>query len=384
MKPPALASDVSYATLKAAIRGLRDNGVVTHARITIHDRIGTLITDTFYNPKDLLLLEANIRADRLAESRRSGSVKFEVLTDKGFQYVDPLQTYEYVMYLGVETDTYLIWIPLGHLWTTGIQHTSGSGRQLVSCELIDGSTRVRENPWKVPASFSTDITYTAAIQAILADRRDPNWTLPLITGSVGTALMPKTMAFAVGDDPWAAVWNLAQSAGGELFHDRDGVIRLRPITAATAVAPALELLGDDYEILDGEMTRKLQRFDVFNGVTCKGSAPWLLFPISATVWDTNPLSPTYYLGSFGQRPKIIDDAAVTSDAQCLVVATAEFNRVCGVRQNVDFRCITDPTVEVGSTVRVLSGGLLQGLYVLDTTDINLMTATMNAGMRKAL
>jgi hypothetical protein len=382
VKTPVLSSAVSYEVLQDAIRGLREDGISTHGRVTVHNNVGRLLADTFYNPVDLLLLRGTVRSDRLAESRRSGSAEFEVLTDNGFEYTDPLNNYEFVSYIGIETDDLIIWIPLAHLFCNDMSHVSGIGRQVVQCGLVDGSVRYRENPWDKTFAIENEPTYGDAVKLVVADRAF-NWT-PVVLGTLGTTTVPKTMTFSSGEDPWAVVWKLGQSAGGEVYHDRDGLVRMGLVKTPSQVAPALEIFTDDYAVVDRDLNRRVNRNEVYNGVICRGSAPWLLFPISGEKWDEDPMSPTYRYGKFGERPKIIEDPMVTSNAQCVTAATAEFNRVCGVRQNVEFTALKDPLLEVGSFIRIAQGGKLEGLYVLDTLEIDLTNATMNAGIRKTL
>jgi hypothetical protein len=343
---------------------------------------GSLIEDTYYHRNSLALLDGAVSSDRLAESRASFRGEFEVLTDDGFELLSPLNSYEIVPSIGIELMEAIVWVPQGELFSVDIRHLSGAGRQKISVNSVDRSSRYRENPWKTVYSIEDEPTYGDAVRRILTDRAN-GWT-PLVVGDLGTDTVPKTLAYSADEDPWAIVWKLGQSAGGEVFHDKDGVVVMRLVPAIDQVAPVLELLGSQYSIVDGEVGRELRRSEIYNGVICRGEAPWLLFPITGEVWDEDPLSPTYRYGPFGERPKIIGDAFVTSDAQCLTAAQAEFNRVAGIRQTVQLQTLQDPSVSVGDVVRIISGDLLEGLYFIDQASTTLSGGIMTMTLRSKL
>lgn len=376
--PPVMASEVTYDELRQAIRGVSSGTLNSHGRVAVLSG-GVQVDETYYNPKNILLLEGVVNADRLAESRRSGSAMFEVIGAEGFDYVDPLQDFEFVMQLGVELPTKIVWIPLAHLWSVSLEHWTGNGRNRVQTTLVDGATRFREVPWKKTFAITGEPTYGAAIKLIVADRA--TWPT-YVVGDFGATTVPKGLAYSPDSDPWAEIWKLSQSVGGEVYHDPDGVIQLRPVATPTTSAPVLEIGSSEYSIVNEELSRKIDRSEVYNGVICRGSASWLLFPVSGEVWDDDPLSPTYRLGPFGERPKIIEDPVVTSSGQCATMAAAEFNRIAGVRQRISLNAIKDPTLEVGSFIRILQGDLVQGLYVLDTLQMDLVSFSMTASVRK--
>lgn len=380
VKPPALASQISSTELEEALRGLRSGGYSNHGRVTVLDN-GVQVADTFYNAQDLLLIDGSVSSDRLAETRSTANLRLEVLSVDGADFVDPLQNFEFVPQVGVETDDYIVWLPCGHYFSRDIDEGAGLGRTSVGISLVDWSTRYRENPWKEVFALDDGITYAAAIQAVVGDRAN-GWT-PMVLGTLGTDVTPAGITYSADDDPWAAAWKLAQTAGGEVYHNREGVLVIQKIATSTEIAPHSEIFGDEYQTVDQEVRRKLSRGEVFNGVICRGNAPWLLFPISGEVWDEDPASITWRGGRFGERPKIIEDGLVTSPAQCLAMAQAEYARVAGIRYTLDASSLKDPTLEVGHFVRCLLPDL-EGTYVVDTLSMGLLTMNMSLSMRKKI
>ncbi len=75
----------------------------------------------------------------------------------------------------------------------------------------------------------------------------------------------------------------------------------------------------------------------------------------AQAYDSDPSSPTYYLGPFGMRPLLIttDDAATAADCQALADTT--LRRVSGADQELTITSVPVPFLTPGDRVRVVDG-----------------------------
>jgi hypothetical protein len=129
--------------------------------------------------------------------------------------------------------------------------------------------------------------------------------------------------------------------------------------------------------------------EVYNGVICRGEAPWLLFPISGEFWDEEPTSETWRSGSFGEKPLIVGDSTATTNAQCATIAESEFHKVAGVSEEVVFNGLKDPILSVGDTLLVeaheLDGKYHEpgsGLYTLDEITYPLGSRPMTGTVRR--
>ncbi len=375
MKQPALLSEISRDVYLDAVRGLQQRSYTYHARLLVQEEDGRILADTYYNPVDLLLMGGSMSYDRLAETRASGNVEVEVLTEAGMQYVNPLRQYRLQPFVGIETDDYIVWIPLGVMNSSGIRHLVGRSRDSARVSLLDYSARYRDHPWKEVYDVSGGPTYDAAIAQILNDRA--NGFTPVIVGSVSQDAVPDPLIYHAGHDPWAAVWKLAQSVGGEVFHDRYGTVVLQAVKKVGQFAPHGETSGPRALVLKEDPVRNIVRREIFNGVICQASAPWLLFPIRGEVWDDDPLSETYRLGPFGERPKHIEDPIASSQAQCDAAAQAEYDRIAGIRQTLDLSMLKDPSLEVGGFISAVGEEFeTSGTYQIDTLTISLETLEM--------
>jgi hypothetical protein len=384
VKPAASINDVSAQEWADAVHALNDGGYVSHSRLTVESQ-GAVLTDTFYNSGEhLALIGGTVSFDRLAESRSSGRITVEVTTNYGMELVSPLFQYDIVPYVGIETATKLIWVPMGKFNVVSRRVQTGDGLRSVEMTLVDWSSRLRENPWSTAFALTGTPTYTAAIQQVLTNRWPAAMGEAVLVGDLGDTTVPPFVTYSPDQDPWNAIWRLAQSVGGEVYFDRYSQLRCRLIPSFTANAPVLELLSSDYNVLDGSISSTLDRNDVYNGVICRGSAPWLLFPVSATVWDENPMSLTWRGGLFGERPKTITDATVGTDAQCLTVAQAEFTRIAGIQEKLELKIITDPMIEVGDVIRVMDNVDLAGLYMIDRMQVSLVGMKTTLSVRKRI
>jgi hypothetical protein len=87
----------------------------------------------------------------------------------------------------------------------------------------------------------------------------------------------------------------------------------------------------------------------------------------------------------GSRPKKISDSLATTAAQCTSIAQAEFNKIKGVPEEVNFGTLRDPRLEVGDTVELYDESLgTTGFYVLNKLSINMASGKMSGVIRRRM
>jgi len=140
--------------------------------------------------------------------------------------------------------------------------------------------------------------------------------------------------------------------GCELVDDPLGGLVFRKIPDPATIASSW--FYDESELSTGlpGYKRNIHAEDVYNGVIINASAPWLIYPIQGVAWDTNPSSPTYYKGQFGMKPKTIDNATVSTQAQADAAAASELINVLGITEEIDFEAMPNPAQDVGDVVTV--------------------------------
>lgn len=195
-----------------------------------------------------------------------------------------------------------------------------------------------------------------------------------------------SLVYQAGDDPWKAARDLAASIGCWLYFDGLGNCVLREIPDPTT-------LPVDWTYAEGQMStivkadKKLDDANTFNGVVVVGestsSVDQSTTPITATLWDTNPHSPTYYLGKMGKRPQIYQSNLITTQPQAQQAAQGLLNRSLGLAEDVQFDAIVNPAHEPGDVVQVkVTKSKIDSRYILDTFTIPLVGSTMSATTRR--
>jgi hypothetical protein len=331
--------------------------------ITQADRI---LEDTFYGGDSVVMMSqgGDVQYDRTGDTRATANFNFLLRRSSAEYMLDPTLFPEVLSYAGVWTGSDYEWIQLG---VFGIHSTNFDRRGesvTATSQATDRSAKLRDNPWSAPFQIAAGLDYYAAIKAVV-DNRAKGFT-PLYNIS-SNALTTPTLNYADGEDPWGVVIKLAEAVGAEAYFDRQGCVAAFPVPDPLVTAPNIVLSGDRAEsILITPVSRETSIREFFNGVICRGEASWLLFPVSGEVWESNPLSPGYR-ATFGDKPKIIGDALATTDAQCLAAAQAEYNKIGGVIEKIDFTTLKDPRIEVGDIVDQQDDALgVYGRYVLDS------------------
>jgi hypothetical protein len=343
----------------AAVRGGAQ--YASRACIFLGDK---LMEDTFYGGDSLKLLTngSSVTYDRLSDTRSTADLRFMLETPDADYLLDPTRFPEVCVYSGIVFGSEIEWIEMGRfpVHTTVFERKAGLVAQ---CMTTDRSARIRDNSWRKPFQIASGSDYYAGMRSVVADRAK-GFTPTYNHGS--SSLTTPAMTFAETEDPWAVVLRLAESVGAEAYFDRQGGFAAFPIPDPKLEPPAVRL-GPDSGIQISPITREVSNREVYNGVICRAEASWLLFPVSAEVWDEDPLSPSYRYGSFGEKPKVIGNSLATTTGQCLDAATAEFRKIAGVSEIISFQKIKDPRLEVGDIIEQLDDTLkITGRYVLDT------------------
>jgi hypothetical protein len=171
-------------------------------------------------------------------------------------------------------------------------------------------------------------------------------------------------------DPLDACIQLANSAGMEFYIDSDGEGRLtdRPDYYNTSIDWRYEE-GDLSTILGINRTwddEKTYNHVVVTGESSTGSI------VRAEAMDTDPSSPTYYRGRFGDVVYFFSSKFITTLAQAKAVASLLLRRVLGTSELVRFPAIVNPAHDVGDLVAIRRGASkVDSEYVISSLAIPL-------------
>jgi hypothetical protein len=344
----------------------------------------------FPKAQKLMLTDGSVTHDKRADVWRTADVEFLDVTGTGAgQYlIDPLSSYELLVYRGIRLTgnlnglTNWEWKPQGMFTSQGIEIIRYGDALVYKVQLSDRTQRIKDNPWKSTFSVSSSIgNYVACIKAVINDRAKgftPDYTV-LCTDNTTP---PSSMAFAAGSNPWDAVQQIAQAANAEVFFDGWGRVVIRDYVDNTLAKPVAVYSKDSQLILE-QPDRQVSKTDVFNGVIVRGSASWLLFPVTGEVWDDDPSSPTWRLGAFGEKPKIIENNVVGSSGSAATIAATEFKKIKGVWEDLTFKIYPDPRFEIDDCIRI-DDSVLQVQQKADIAAITmpLISGDMTAVVRR--
>ncbi|WP_086663687.1 DUF5047 domain-containing protein [Lentzea kentuckyensis] len=324
----------------------------TRAQLALVQSHTINIRATAYGPYGTIEIPVgggSITSDATSQVRRSGTIN----TDPNLWPVNPRSV---LAPLGTEVQVdFGIGIPGGVVeWVPVIRGllTEASRRQPIGSDsalplsLVDRSARVAENRFTAPTQTVAGATAVTEIRRLIQDAIGASVPVVDYTGSVAVAAV-----LDIDRERWTdGVEKLADSIAAEVFFDPQGggVIRPQPTLSDTvrwiisSGATGILVTRDD----------KLTRERSYNGVVASGQRTDGTAPATATVWDTDPNSPTYYLGSFGRKPRFYTSALLTTTGQCTTTATALLSRAKGMAAQVSLTAVCNPALEAGDVVLV--------------------------------
>ena len=239
----------------------------------------------------------------------------------------------------------------------------------------DRSALMQANKLTIPYVIAGGETIDYALAKMIAD----HWTATPLGFSITptTELVPATNAIV---KPAKTVWSqsliLARSVGYELFIDVWGNVVARPVPDVTGVGPVMQLTTlaqSGLKTATLTMTRK-KVFSAF-GIIGQGSSAQVdksgkmrmkRTPVYATVYDSDPTSPTYYKGPFGTVGTTTRSTVVTNAAQANDVGMAELAAQKGASEQLDLSILPFPLLDAWDVVGVTADRLgISGNYVVD-------------------
>jgi hypothetical protein len=304
------------------------------------------------------ILGGSVTVDRTAQYRRQCNLQIAVNTvtipgkasDALAPYGNTVQLFRglFIPANGLTPVTSVL-IPLGvfRLSTTGV---GDSGDEVtVSLTGYDSSRTIARNKFTDVYFIAAGINYATAIAALIADRRPD-----VVTDIPVTAEFTPQMTFDVGSDPWQALTDMCAALGWECFFTVDDVFKVQPVPDP-AITPTAMLYDE------GELSHLLtvgKEYDDepgFNGVVFTGESTSIATPVSATTWDNDPNSPTYYLGKYKKNPDFQTSPYIASTAQASAAGVAYMLKNQGGTEQTTFDAIPNPALDASDVIQVKRG-----------------------------
>lgn len=337
--------------------------------------------------QDVPLETGTVTMDRTAAVRRTCSL---TITPQGAQALDPswkdslaaagneVRPWWVINYPDGTTDE----VSLGTFTIVDTSYSDAGTDLTVKVVGNDRSWIMQQNKLLKPYKISGGISVEGAIQQMITD----NWTGSPINFNLAPSghTIPSTgLTIKPRKTIWSQALMFGASIGYELFIDPYGTVTGVPVPNPlnqSSVATITAFARSGLKTATAKSTRK-GVYSAF-GITATGSVSVLntkgtkmvskSVPIYASAYDTDPNSPTYYLGAFGTVATSIRSTVITTQAQGQDAVNGYLLNQKGAMTGLQIGIIPLPLLDAYDVITVDAGRVApSGTYVIDA-----WTATM--------
>lgn len=335
---------------------------------TIVTRADVVSAGTILGTLDIL--GGSVTVDSKSEVRRRATVS---LADPAGTLVPNDLTslvapgHELILYRGIKLNTGVSELfPLGVFGISSTNVSDSPTGLTIAVDAYDRARKVQRAGFPTPYVVAAGTEFAVAIKALIQSKvggilADTDY---LFTGS---SMTTPQLIFGVGngDDPWKFAQEMATAVGMELFFDASGKCVLRPPPISNPQITYTE--GENATILS--VQKAITDEETWNHIIVIGNASTATgAPIRAEARDTDPTSPTYYLGTFGDVPfPIYVNPYIVSQSQAQQIADLLLQAIIGYGENVSLSIIPNPTHEAGDSISIVrSDSKINSAYVIES------------------
>lgn len=269
-------------------------------------------------------------------------------------------------------------IPMGDFWIDEVDADDQGSTLDISIKGFDQSGKIAREALTAVYTIAAGTNTGTAIQALL-NSVTSGLTFSFSPTSYST---PKTI-LDLNQDPWAAAVQLATSAGMDLFFDRLGVCVMRPIPDPNTLASSWTYSDnntDGYGHMIDELTKVVVSSNtIFNDVIVTGETTGTTAVYTGRAQDTNPSSPTYINGPFGDIPIFFKSSILTSNAQAQAIANQKLIYYTGRASQVTLIGPPNPCQDEEDVVKIVRSALsINSKYTIDKIEWGLAPAGANS------
>jgi hypothetical protein len=201
----------------------------------------------------------------------------------------------------------------------------------------------------------------------------PGWD---VDASIDTAISPIASTVFTGSR-WTAIQTLGKSIGAITYAKPDGRWAIRSTVIDMDAPVATFATGAGGVMVD--VTVKSTRANQYNAYPLRWESPsigGLVFIV-----DDDPLSPTYWDGPFGRRPRDVQtNDLITSEEQAIAAGTAALDEYRGRASSISFTSVHNPLLEPLDVI-VVDTILGRETHVIDSIAYPLTGGTMTCQTR---
>lgn len=330
----------------------------------------------------------SVTADARRSQLRDGSVEIAPSADLSLE-----EAYDLLATPGLELalargfrlpDGSEVTAALGRFIVDEVEWQAAAAGEQLSATLSDLSARIARARWTEPYQIASGTALADALNGILFDR----WADAQTTISASNC--PDTLTagcvFEAGSesDPWADACALATAHGYVLYFDATGAAAVTVVPDPASVEARFTFSRGATAIVTEE-TRAVPMERIRNGVIATGEGTELDVPVRGEAWDTDPASPTYRYGPFGQVPRFYSSPLLTTDAMCETAAESILRSMIGRSETLEWQHVVHPGLQPLDVVALEDAEGALHRYVLDAVTVPLdVGSTMRAKARDTL
>lgn len=262
----------------------------------------------------------------------------DLLAPKGTE----IRVYKGLAVVGTDGTPSVEYVPMGVFGIVEPEVSAHEPGTFIRVKAFDRVDAVRARRFDSPYRVAAGTPTSTAISAIVTSRL----TCPVRVTTTGNTTTE--VVFDELSDPWDAIAKIAEADSMVAYFDPLGTLVVAPNEEAdTGVeyAPGVNSL-----LLKASRTIKADK--TYSGVIVKGEHPDS-DPVRSVLWDTDPTSPTYYLGPFGKRPYGFTSPLISTQGMADAAAATILARVTKMRQEAVLDAIGHPGHEVGDVVTIV-------------------------------
>lgn len=257
------------------------------------------------------------------------------------------------------------WIPVirGPVTKAGRSKPAGSSAA-VKLTLADRSQKIAEDRYATATQVGGGASTYVGVITDLIQRTLPDAVIHDLTGDATPC-----PTFEIQQNPWTdGIEKLADAIAAEVFCNPVGEFVIRPQPQLTDPSVWLVDSGQKGVLIGAD--EEIDRESVYNGVTASGQRSDGIPPVSATVVDDDPTSPTYWDGPFGHKPRFYVSPLLTDVDQCAATAAALLARAKGRQKAITLTALCNPALD-GGDVFLTKDGAEVAAQILDSGTIPL-------------
>jgi hypothetical protein len=260
------------------------------------------------------------------------------------------------------------WVPQGLFILAKNRRTrSASGTSAPTISLADMSQRVAEERFEAPTQTLPGATYVSEITRLIREVLGATWPVIDLTGS--TAVCP---VMEMQRERWQdGIEKMSDAIGAETYFDQLGQAVIRPQPTINDAPVWYARTGPGGNIL--ETDEEWDRDDVWNVWVVSGARADGTPPVSATVADNDPLSPTYVGGPFGRKSRFYSTPLATTVGQCTTIGQSMLARYTGRGCKIGLNLFVNPALDAGDVIDVTDADLGRAQHIIDKVTIPLTT-----------